>query len=132
MKKLTILFFLLTLGISAAYAQQRVTISPEYPERGQTVTVTYNPAAGAAIAATAGKVDLVFTYSNFYNLPWRIHMERNGNTWTTSFKLEQYTTFATFILESGEAVDKPAKDRHYEVAVYRNKIPVQDGYLYKA
>ena len=131
MKKLTMLFSLI-MGISTAYAQQRVTITPQYPERGQTVTVTYDPTvAGAGINANATSVDLVFTYSNFYNLPWRMHMQRNGHIFTASFKLENYTTFATFTLESGEAVDKPAKDQHYEIAVYKNKVPVEDGSLYK-
>lgn len=133
MKKLTTLFFSLSMGISLTYAQQRVTITPQYPERGQTVTVNYDPAlAGSGISATAGSVDIVFTYSNFYNLPWRMHMQRNGRVWTASFKLENYTTFATFTLESGEAIDKPAKDQHYEIAVYHDKKPVEDGYLYKA
>ncbi|HEY0273821.1 MAG TPA: TlpA disulfide reductase family protein, partial [Chitinophaga sp.] len=133
MKKLTMLFLLLSMAACAAIAQQRVTITPLYPERGQTVTVTYDPSApGAAIGPAASAVTLVFTYSNFYNLPWRIPMQRVHGKWTTSFKLADYTTFATFTLESGDAIDKPAKDKHYEIAVYKNKVPVEDGYLYKA
>ncbi|MEZ2444411.1 TlpA family protein disulfide reductase [Chitinophaga sp. RCC_12] len=133
MKKLTILLLLAALAAGKIYAQQRVVITPEYPERGQTVTVTYDPAApGAGIPVTAASVTLVFSYSNFYNLAWRMNMQRTGSKWTTSFVLADYTTFATFYLESGDAVDKPAKDRHYEVAVYKNKVPVKDMALYKA
>ncbi|HEY8956555.1 TlpA disulfide reductase family protein [Chitinophaga sp.] len=133
MKKLTILLLVAAMAATKIYAQQRVVISPEFPERGQTVTITYDPSApGAGIPATAGMVTLVFSYSNFYNLAWRMDMQRIGNKWTTSFKLADYTTFATFYLESGEAVDKPAKNRHYEIGVYKNKVPVQDMSLYKA
>jgi thiol-disulfide isomerase/thioredoxin len=113
-------------------AQQRVTISPERPERGQTVTVTFNPAVpGSPIPADAASVILNFTYSNFYDLPWKIKMEKKAGTWTTSFKLAKFAAFATFTLVSGEAVDKPAPDKHYEVPVFGNGRPVENGNLYK-
>ncbi|SCB83474.1 Thiol-disulfide isomerase or thioredoxin [Chitinophaga costaii] len=127
------LALLLSMAAFAAVAQQRLTITPLYPERGQTVTVTYDPSApGAAISPSASAVTMVFTYSNFYNLPWRMPMQRINGKWTASLKLADYTAFATFILESGDVTDKPAKDQHYEIAVYKNKIPVENGYLYKA
>lgn len=133
MKKLIIILLVAAMAATKIYAQQRVVISPEFPERGQTVTITYDPSApGAGIPPGANMVTLVFSYSNFYNLAWRMNMQRTGSKWTTSFKLANYTTFATFYLESGEAVDKPAKDRHYEIGVYKNKVPVQDMSLYKA
>lgn len=133
MKPLLLLLLLATWTVNATFARQRVTITPEYPERGQTVTITYDPTApGAGIPATASAVTVVFSYSNFYNLAWRMNMQRTGHKWTTSFVLANYTTFATFYLESGEATDKPAADRHYEIAVYKNKIPVPDMSLYKA
>ena len=132
-KPLLLLLLLAVWTVNETYAQQRVTISPAYPERGQTVTITYDPtAAGAGIPANAAPVTLVFSYSNFYNQAWRMNMQRAGEKWTTSFVLPNYATFATFYLESGEAIDKPAADRHYEVGVYKNKIPVEDMLLYKA
>lgn len=132
MKHLILLHLLAVLAVSETYAQQRVVITPEYPERGQTVTITYDPSApGATIPPADSPVTVVFSYSNFYNQAWRMNMQRNGNKWTTSFVLADYSTFATFYLESGEAIDKPAKDRHYEITVFKNKMPVKDVSLYK-
>lgn len=132
MKHLILCCLLAALAVSEAVAQQRVVVTPAYPERGQTVTITYDPSApGASIPAADGPVTVVFSYSNFYNQAWRMTMQRNGHKWTTSFVLANYSTYATFYLESGEAVDKPAKDRHYDITVFKNKIPVRDVSLYK-
>lgn len=133
MKKIIVLLLLTLFVVSNSNGQESVVISPAYPERGQTVTVTFDPAVpGNGIAADAKEVTLVFTYSNFYNLPWRMKMQQVNGKWTASFLLANYTVFATFYLESGEQVNKPAKDRHYEIAVYQNKRPVENVFLYKA
>jgi thiol-disulfide isomerase/thioredoxin len=133
MKQLLFLCLLAFLAVNTSNAQQRVMITPAYPERGQTVIITYDPSVpGALIPATGGPIAVVFSYSNFYNQAWRMNMQRTGNKWTSSFVLPDYATFATFYLESGDLVDKPAKDRHYEIGVYKNKIPVKDASLYKA
>jgi len=132
MKHLIQLCLLAVLTVGEVAAQKRGGITPAYPERGQTVTITYDPSApGATIPAADSPVTVVFSYSNFYNQPWRMPMQRKGNKWSTSFVLANYSTFATFYLESGEAVDKPAKDRHYEITVYQHKVPVKDVSLYK-
>lgn len=130
MKRLIAIIFILACKISLA--QQAVTISPEYPQRGQTVTVTYDPAAaGAQIPASATTVTLVFSYSTFYDLPWRMEMEKKGNVWTASFVLAKFATFATFYLQSGETIQKPGPDSHYEVMVYADKTPVVNSNMYK-
>lgn len=133
MKVINKIFILLLLLLPAlAGAQQRVAISPEKPGRGQTVTVTFDPSVpGSPIPANASSVTLNFTYSNFYDLPWKIKMDKKDGKWTTSFKLAKFAVFATFTLISGDAADKPAKDKHYEVAVYENGKPVENGHLYK-
>lgn len=117
-------FLIILLGCAATRAQ--VAISPEYPERGQTVTVTYAPEK-----PVPGPVTLVFTYSNFYDLPWKINMEEQGSKWAASFNLANFATFATFYLQMGDSIVKPGAGRHYEVAVYNNKVPVENGLLYK-
>ncbi|MBO9731955.1 MAG: redoxin domain-containing protein [Chitinophaga sp.] len=132
MKYFVFLLLQALLTMHIVVAQQRVVITPAYPEHGQQVTITYDPTiAGAGIPAADSPVTVVFSYSNFYNQPWRMPMQRSGHKWTTSFVLANYSTFATFYLESGTATDKPAKDRHYEIAVYNNKVPVRDVSLYK-
>lgn len=130
MKRLIAILFIFIGKITLA--QQAVTISPQYPQRGQTVTVTYDPAAaGAQIPASAATVTLVFSYSTFYDLPWRIDMEKKGGVWTASFVLAKFAAFATFYLQSGEAIQKPGADSHYEVMVYEDKTPVQNSNLYR-
>lgn len=123
MKRISAVLIILFTCIAA---QAQVNISPQYPERGQTVTVTYSPSR-----PQPGPVTLVFTYSNFYDLPWKMNMEQQGNQWVTSFKLANFATFATFYLQMGDSIVKPAADKHYEVAVYNNKVPVENGSLYK-
>ena len=69
------IYFLLILLCSAASAlsQEKLVITPSFPERGQQVVIRYFPEApGALIPADAGSVDIMFTYSNFYELPWKL------------------------------------------------------------
>lgn len=120
---------MMMLSFTVAHAQ--VTIAPVFPERGQTVTVTYRP-DGKGIPADATAVTLVFPYSTFYDVPYRIQMEKQNGVWTTSFKLARYATFASFYLQSGDGVNRPAADKLYEVCVYRDKIPVFNADLHKA
>src|SRR5690606_30804450 len=125
---MTRLLILMLLSFTVARAQ--VTIAPAFPERGQTVTVTYRP-DGKGIPADAAAVTLVFPYSTFYDVPYRLNMEKKDGVWTTSFKLARYATFASFYLQSGEAVNRPAPGTLYEVCVYKNKVPVFNAELHK-
>lgn len=123
------MLFLMMLPFTVSQAQ--VTIAPAFPERGQTVTVTYHP-DGKGIPADAAEVTLVFPYSTFYDVPYRINMKAQNGVWTTSFKLARYATFAAFYLQSGEAVNRPAPDKLYEVCVYKDKVPVFNAELHRA
>nr|WP_295872929.1 TlpA disulfide reductase family protein [uncultured Chitinophaga sp.] len=129
-----ILLLLLLTGVAInARSQQRVTITPQYPQRGDLVTVTYDPQAPAAVIPdSVSGITLVFSYSNFYDVATRMPLHRQGTKWTTSFRLAGFATYATFYLESGELIDKPAADSHYAVPVYTGRQPVENGLLYKA
>lgn len=122
---------LLLIMLSFTVARAQVTIAPAYPERGQTVTVTYKP-DGKGIPADATAITLVFPYSTFYDVPYRLNMEKHNGVWSTSFKLARYATFAPFYLQSGDAVNRPAADKLYEVTVYKDKVPVFNADLHKA
>lgn len=119
-----------------AFAQvqaQVVQITPEKPQRGDRVTITYNPgAAGAAISKDAKSVIINFTYSTFYEQPWKLPMTKQGDKWIASFVLQRYATFASFYLQSGDIVDKPAADQHYSIAVYKGNKRVRDGFLHES
>jgi tetratricopeptide (TPR) repeat protein len=59
-------------------------------------------------------------------------MQRKGNQWEASISLERYATYATFTLESGTKIQKPAKDKHYELPVYDKGKRIKSGYLYES
>jgi thiol-disulfide isomerase/thioredoxin len=119
-----------------AFAQvqaQVVQITPEKPQRGEKVTITYDPAAkGATIGKDANDVIINFTYSTFYDQPWKLPMTKQGDKWIASFVLQRYATFASFYLQSGDLVDKPAADQHYSLAVYKGDKRVRDGFLHES
>jgi thiol-disulfide isomerase/thioredoxin len=129
----TLLALALTIGIQIVFAQSPLEIKPEQPERGQDVTVTYHAGApGAKIPADAKTISLVFTYSTFYELPYKLPLIQNGNNWSVTFKLQRYATFATFYVQSGTLIDKPSETKQYAIAVYKNSKRIENGYLHEA
>ncbi|MGI8597784.1 MAG: redoxin family protein [Chitinophagaceae bacterium] len=125
-------FLLLVILSGNVFGQDKFEVIPSTPERGQKVTLRYNPSAqGATIPTTAENIDIVFTYSNFYEMPWRMPLYKRGKIWETSFVIPPYATYATFYLQSGETKDQPAGNKHYELAVYENNKRIQNSYLYE-
>ncbi|MNK07514.1 Thiol-disulfide oxidoreductase ResA [compost metagenome] len=132
MLKQMLISCLLVLALSQVQAQV-VQIIPEHPQRGQKVTIIYHPeAAGAVIGKDASSVVINFTYSTFYELPWKLPMTKQGKDWVASFVLQRYATFASFYFQSGELIDKPAADQHYSIAVYKGNKRVRDGFLHES
>jgi len=130
--KLTLLPVLL-LVVKLSFAQSPLDIKPEFPERGQDVTITYHAgASGAKIPAGVNEVSLVFTYSTFYELPYKLPLKRDGDNWSATFKLQRYATFATFYVQSGSLTDKPATDQHYAIKVYNKEKRVLNSYLHES
>lgn len=130
-------YFACSLFLFAGYAglAQKVELKPEFPERGQTVTILFTPAnssEGEQISDTDTAVTMVFTFSNLYDVPYRLPMQKKGGQWEASFKLARYATYATFTLESGTKVQKPAKDKHYQIPVYEKGKRIFSGYLYES
>lgn len=112
---------------------QVVQITPEKPQRGEKVTITYDPGAtGAAISKDVKSIIINFTYSTFYEQPWKLPMTKQGDKWIASFVLQRYATFASFYLQSGDIMDKPAADQHYSIAVYKGDKRVRDGFLHES
>ena len=132
MKTLISLWLVTIFFPLVAPAQEKLKILPAFPERGQEITIRYNPASEkAVISDTATKVEMVFTYSNLYELPGTIPMRKKGEFWETSFVLPRYATYATFYVQSSGQKDYPEEGRHFEIAVYDKGKRVKDGYLYE-
>ncbi|HEU4608070.1 MAG TPA: hypothetical protein VFS31_08175, partial [Chitinophagaceae bacterium] len=114
------------------HGQEKLQILPLHPQRGQQITIRYNTASkDATISDTATSVEMVFSYSNLYELPWTMGMKKNGLYWEASFVLPRYATYATFYVQSGSLKDQPEPGRHFEIAVYDKDKRVRDGYLYE-
>jgi hypothetical protein len=124
---------LVFIFIYSGYGQNKLTISPEFIKRGQKVNIQYFPrASGATIPDTITHVEIKFTYSNFYELPWVMSLSKAGDHWETSFIIPRYGVLATFIVQSGEYKDQPAPDKHYEIVVVDNDNKrVKNSYLYE-
>ena len=116
------------------FSQSKLAIVPEHPKAGDRITITYIPSAGGnSISDTSTSVEMVFTYSNFYELPSTIQMDKVDDKWQTSFVLPRYGVLATFYLRSGVQRDQPAAKKHYEIVVYdKNGNRVKNSYLYES
>jgi len=117
--KNSIFAFLILLAATLQAQGQSLSIKPAKIKRGDLVTITYEPGlSDSKISADAPFLTIVFTYSTFYDLPWKMPMKREGNNWVARFTAGRFATFATFYLQSGEQVQKPAADKHYTLPVY--------------
>ncbi|MBE9600332.1 TlpA disulfide reductase family protein [Pedobacter sp. MC2016-24] len=128
------MFLMICLVVAVQQLQaQVVEIKPENPQRGDKVTIIYHPgASGAKIGKGASSVDLNFTFSRFYELPLKLPMTRQGADWVTSFVLQRYATYASFTFQSGDLVDQPSAERHYNLKVYKGDKREKSSYLYEA
>lgn len=119
MKKYLLLVFFLAGFMLTSKGQSKVTISPDYPMRGDSVLIVYHP---AAIDSKSGAAPVLkFTYSNFYELPQKMEMHPMNSDWRVAFKLPPYAVLATFVINDGEKIIKPSDKRHYEIFVYNDK-----------
>ena len=125
---------LLMLGfVNFGYSQVKLAITPEYPQQGDVVHIVYNPSApGATISDTVSHIDLIFTYSNFYELSNKIPLTKKDGKWETSFTIPRYGIYATYTLVSGEQKDQLSATRHFPIPIYKGTQRVEKGYMYES
>lgn len=112
---------------------QELEILPKYPQAGQMVKLIYRPSvADEQLIDSQKKLDLVFTSSTFYDLPWNYQMIREGKQWSISFKIPVYGTFASFYFQSGKFKDGGAGKGDYTLAVYKGKKRIRDSYFHES
>lgn len=132
MKKQIFALILVLVTYLTSYGQS-VVVSPAKVKRGDTVTISYNPSANdAQIPAGAPSVTIVFTYSTFYDQPWKMPMVKKGDTWKASFVVGRFATFATFYLQSGEVIQRPAQEQHYSIPVFDGNKRVKSSLLHES
>lgn len=121
------LIFCLIFVRFSSYAQRElIKINPEKPEIGQTVTISFN-SKNRVLAPI-----LVFSYSNFFEMPNQLVLELKGEQWQTSFVVPRYAKYASFYIKQGDLTYRPDAKNHYEIIFYNQNKPVFDTYLYKS
>lgn len=122
------LLFLCLLISTAAFAQRGIEIIPAKPEIGEKVTISFR-------STTPGLDEipkLFFSYSNLYEMPPSLTLERNGKYWQTSFVVPRYAKYASFYIQHGTTRYLQGKTEGYDLIFYKEGKPVMDTYLYKS
>lgn len=125
------LVFILFLFVKAQ-GQEPVKIEPVKPQAGEVLTVTFNQ-KGSKIPDSVKKLFINFTYSNFYEMPNRLPMQKVNGLWNVSFKLPFYSKFGSFTISdlNKNFVQQPTDTSHYEFFVYKDGKLIEGNYLAK-
>jgi thiol-disulfide isomerase/thioredoxin len=125
---LLLLLLQATLGV-----QGQVSILPEKAAAGDTVTISFDPGKSAA-APGAGPFFVDFNYSNFYEFPSRMPMQREGGQWRVRFKLPPYANFSCFTIADKDKkfVQQASDSSQYEIYVYQQGKLTAGNYLGKS
>ncbi len=128
-------FFLVSLLLFLfvkTHGQELVKMQPEKPQANDLVTVTFNQ-KGSKIPDTVKNVFINFTYSNFYEMPNRLPMQKVNGLWNVSFKLPFYSKFGSYTISdvNKDFVQQPTDTSHYEFFVYEDGKLIEGNYLAK-
>lgn len=108
--KLILFFFSITGGI---FAQDLgIALSPEHPNPGDEVTLTYDASKGPL--ANAKHVEgVIYTFDDFKWLATDITLKPAGDKkWTTKMKLSDHASFINCVFKSDTIVDRGEKMPH--------------------
>lgn len=106
-RSLVLLAVLSLLSITLLHAGV-ATVAPEKPKKGDTVTLTYDPAAEGAVHKDAADVYAVVLFVNPDGLPSMLEqkMTKTGAVWSTSFPLSDPKAVGfVFRFDAGDATD---------------------------
>ncbi|MFA6456266.1 MAG: TlpA disulfide reductase family protein [Bacteroidota bacterium] len=102
------LFFLVTLFVSFATANEISTVQPAKPKIGDVVTLTYDPTAAGATHSAATEIYAVVLFTHINELPTLLEqkMERAGTVWTTTFPITDANAVSfSFRYDADEKID---------------------------
>ncbi|HEX8016962.1 MAG TPA: hypothetical protein VF465_17145, partial [Flavobacterium sp.] len=108
--KLILFLFSVTTSIFAQDAPAKIlTLSPEHPNPGDEVTITYN-AANGPLANAMYVNGVVYTYDNFKWITNDVTLKAAGDKkWETKMKLSSHASFINCVFKSDTIVDKGEK-----------------------
>ncbi|MFB9079298.1 redoxin domain-containing protein [Flavobacterium procerum] len=112
MKNFKLILFLFSITTSLFAQDLAIKLSPEHPNPGDEVTLTYDASNGPL--ANAKYVNgVVYTFDNFRWLISDITLKSDGNKkWTTKMKLSDHASFINCVFKSDTLVDRGEKMPH--------------------
>lgn len=125
--RISLIFCLLFASFGAIAQKELVKVFPLNPEIGQKVTISFLPKV-----SVIAPPELVFSYSNFFEMPNVLPLVKNGESWETSFVVPRYAKYASFYIKQDNVIYKIDDKNHYEIIFHKDGKPVFDTYLYKS
>jgi thiol-disulfide isomerase/thioredoxin len=107
--KLVLFFFGITSTLLAQSGGQKFLLSPEHPDAGEEITITYD-AADTPLENAKHVEGVVYTYDNFRWLADDITLKSVGNKkWQTKMKLSDKAAFINCVFKSDTIKDNGGK-----------------------
>lgn len=105
-------FFSITSAVFAQDANLKIALSPEHPNPGDEVTLTYDASQGPL--ANAKHVEgVVYTFDNFKWIANDITLKAAGDKkWSTKMKLSDHASFINCVFKSDTIVDRSERFPH--------------------
>ncbi|WP_289660556.1 redoxin domain-containing protein [Flavobacterium panacagri] len=112
MKNIKLILLLFSITTTLFAQEMAIKLSPEHPNPGDEVTLTYDASNGPL--ANAKYVNgVVYTYDNFKWLINDITLKADGDKkWTTKMKLSDHASFINCVFKSDTIVDRGEKMPH--------------------
>ncbi|MGN6181259.1 MAG: redoxin domain-containing protein [Mucilaginibacter sp.] len=132
MKTINLLLLLPGLFIQMAHAQQtnHITLSNQYPEAGETINFTYDP-AGTVLAGKDSLTGKVYFLDNKNYPVSDIALTHDGKLFKSTFSIPDSTKAFYIKLNNGQDVDNN-NDAGYVYLIYKDKTPVSGAYASEA
>ena len=113
MKKLKLVLFFLSITTvllaQDAAPMQKIVLSPEHPNPGDEITITYN-AANGPLANAMYVNGVVYTYDNFKWITNDVILKATGDKkWEAKMKLSDHASFINCVFKSDTIVDRGEK-----------------------
>jgi thiol-disulfide isomerase/thioredoxin len=133
MKKIIVTLLYLVVSFAKAQDKQSVlSINPQNPSVGESVSITYTPAEGGTIfkEMNALTCEVLIDRDTLDPLLVEAVLQQEGNQWKGSFTLaDKHATFMAFRVVSGEQTDDNAGLLWTAYVVDKNNKPVKGAHL---
>lgn len=124
------IFFMTAITFQAKAQQETVTMQPQKPTQGSTVTITYHPDSPNAKIQSPDSLKLIFSLApHQISQPKKYDMTKTPDGWTATVSLSKQFQAAGFYFKSGDKTDKNINGHQFRLFAYQNGHPVKGVYL---